>query len=138
MEKEIADFINECKVATICGVEDQQPYCFNCYFAFSEQEAWLIYKSSYGTRHEKILEVNPIVAGTIIPEQIDLATLRGIQFEGILLEERFDVSVKASSAYYLRFPFAMAVPGKIYVVELKKIKLTDNARGFGHKQHWEK
>ncbi len=52
-----------------------------------ETEGLLIYKSSYGTQHEKILELNNNVAGTIIPEEIDLATLRGIQFEGVLIKE---------------------------------------------------
>lgn len=138
MDKEIIDFINECKVATVCGTEGEQPYCFNCYYSFMEQEGLLIYKSSYGTKHEKILEQSPLIAGTIIPEQIDLATLRGIQFEGELMKEGFDITMKASASYYLRFPFAMAIAGKMYVIELKKIKLTDNTRGFGHKQHWEK
>ena len=138
MDKEILDFINECKVATVCGADEQQPYCFNCYYSFLENEGILIYKSSYGTHHEKILEQNALVAGTIIPEQIDLSTLRGVQFEGVMMKESFDIAMKASSSYYLRFPFAMAVPGKIYCIELKKIKFTDNARGFGHKQHWEK
>ncbi len=138
MDKALADFINECKVATVCCTLDEQPYCFNCYYAFIEQEGLLVYKSSFGTTHEKILELNPKIAGTIIPEQIDLATLRGIQFEGALMKETIDMAINASSAYYLKFPFAMAVPGKIYVIELKKIKFTDNGRGFGYKQHWER
>jgi len=138
MDKEILEFIAGNKVATICCTEDAQPYCFNCYYAFMETEALLIYKSSFSTKHEKILESNQLVAGTIIPEQIDLTTLKGIQFEGELIKEGFDISMKASASYYLRFPFAMAVPGKIYVIEVKKIKLTDNARGFGFKQHWER
>jgi uncharacterized protein YhbP (UPF0306 family) len=138
MDKEIVDFINESKVATVCCTEDEKPYCFNCYYAFIEQECLLIYKSSYNTRHEKILESNQSVAGTIIPEQIDLTTLKGIQFEGTLLKESFDIAMKAAAVYYLRFPFAMAVPGKVYIIELKRIKLTDNSRGFGYKQHWER
>lgn len=138
MDKAIIDFINECKVATVCGSSDERPYCFNCYYSFIEDEALLVYKSSFGTTHEKVLELNANIAGTIIPEQIDLTTLRGVQFEGILMKESIDIAMKASSSYYLRFPFAMAVPGKIYVIELKKIKFTDNARGFGYKQHWEK
>lgn len=138
MNTEIAAFINECKVATLCCVQDEQPYCFNCYYTFIEEEGLLVYKSSFGTKHETILENNTQVAGTIIPEQIDLATLKGIQFEGVLLKENMSLALKASSAYYLRFPFAMAVPGKIYCIELQKIKLTDNGRGFGYKQHWER
>jgi len=136
IQTEITDFINSCKVATVCCVEEQEPHCFNCYYAFMEEDL-LIYKSSFSTRHEKILEQHPVVAGTILPEEIDLATLKGIQFEGILLKEAFDITLKASSAYYLRFPFAMAVPGKIYILQLQKIKFTDNSKGFGYKTHWE-
>lgn len=138
MDSSIAEFIASCKVATICAMDGEQPYCFNCYYSFIEADALLIYKSSYATHHEKLIEQNPKVAGTIIPEQIDLTTLRGIQFEGIVLKDSYDIMMKASSAYYLKFPFAMAVPGKIYALAISKIKFTDNSKGFGFKQHWEK
>ena len=136
VDKEITGFINECKVATVACVDQQNPYCFNCYFSFIEDEGLLIYKSSFGTKHEEILKENKTVAGTIIPEQIDLSTLRGIQFQGRLPDETMQLTMKASSSYYLRFPFAMAFPGKLYVIQLDTIKLTDNSRGFGFKQHW--
>lgn len=138
MEKEIADFITECKVATVCCVDDGVPYCFNCYYAFIEHDGLLVYKSSLGTRHEEMLKKNKIVAGTIIPEQIELATIRGIQYEGVLLDDDFQLNLKASSAYYMRFPFAMAVPGKLYVLSLASIKFTDNSKGFGYKKLWRK
>lgn len=138
MDQEIVSFINECKVATVCTSQGDEPYCFNCYYSFIEGEAYLVYKSSFGTRHEKMLEQNKKVAGTIIPEQIDLATIRGVQYEGVLLNDTMDLSMKASSSYYLKFPFAMVVPGKVYVIQLNKVKFTDNTRGFGFKQHWER
>lgn len=138
MEKEFADFIAECKVATVCCVDNGVPYCFNCYYAFIEEEGLLIYKSSLGTKHEEILKYNKIVAGTIIPEEIVLAIIRGIQYEGILLDDDFQLNLKASAAYYLRFPFAMAIPGKLYVLALSAIKYTDNTKGFGYKKQWKK
>lgn len=138
IDKEISAFIAEQKVATVACVEDGQPYCFNCYYSFLEQEGILVYKSSFNTRHESILKKNPIVAGAIIPEQIEVATIRGIQFEGVLLDESLDLTMKASAAYYLRFPYAMAVPGKLYALQLNTIKFTDNTRGFGFKQHWKR
>ena len=136
IDKEIISFIAENKVATVCCVEADHPYCFNCYYSFIEESGLLIYKSSFGTKHEAILEKNKMVAGTIIPEQIELTTLRGIQFEGIQLAESLELSMKASASYYLKFPFAMAMPGKIYVIEMQSVKLTDNSRGFGFKQSW--
>ncbi|RYZ54190.1 MAG: hypothetical protein EOP49_05690 [Sphingobacteriales bacterium] len=138
IDDEIVSFINDLKVATLCVSRQDQPYCFNCYYAFMPAEGYLVYKSSFGTTHEKMLADNPVVAGTIIPEQIDVATIRGIQLQGHLLEEGLDLSVKASAAYYLKFPFAMVMPGKIYVISIDAIKFTDNTRGFGFKQHWER
>jgi uncharacterized protein YhbP (UPF0306 family) len=138
MDKEIVDFVELNKVATIACAEGGIPYCFNCYYSFIENEGLLIYKSSYGTRHEEIMQVNKSVAGTIIPEQIEVAVIKGIQFQGMQLNDNFDIGLKASASYYLKFPFAMAVPGKLYVIELHEIKFTDNTRGFGFKQHWKK
>jgi len=139
MDNEITGFINEQKVATVaCIDEAKMPYCFNCYYSFMEPEGLLVYKSSFNTRHEELLKLNKQVAGTIIPEQIEVATIRGIQFEGLLLEDSLELAMKASASYYLRFPFAMAVPGKLYLIQLDKIKFTDNTRGFGFKQQWQR
>lgn len=136
MDQEIAAFIAGQKVATVACASENIPYCFNCYYSFMEQEGLLVYKSSFGTHHEDLLSRNKRVAGTIIPEEISVATIRGIQFEGVLLDDQLDLSIKASSSYYLRYPFAMAMPGKIYVLEIRHIKFTDNTRGFGFKQEW--
>lgn len=138
IDNEILKFIQEQKVATVCCVEDNKPYCFNCYYSFMENEAFLIYKSSFGTKHEELLEKNNNVAGAIIPEQIEVAVIRGIQFQGVLLKDNMELTMKASASYYLRFPFAMAVPGKLYILEIHTMKFTDNTRGFGHKQEWKK
>lgn len=138
MDKEIADFIAACKVATVCCLDNGAPYCFNCFYSFMEKEGLIVYKSSHGTKHEELLKTNKAVAGTIIPEEIEVATIRGIQYEGILLDDDLQLSLKASSSYYLRFPFAMAIPGKLYVLSPSSIKYTDNTKGFGYKKQWQK
>ena len=138
MDNEIVQFINENKVATVCCAADNVPYCFNCYYSFIEQDGLLVYKSSFGTKHEELLKKNRVVGGTIIPEAIEVAVIKGIQYEGILADDSIEVTMKASASYYLKFPFAMTVPGKLYAIELLNIKFTDNTRGFGFKQHWKK
>lgn len=138
IDQEISDFIKSQTVATIACVEDGKPYCFNCYYAFIEESGLLIYKSSYNTRHEKIMEKNKLISGTIIPEQIEVSVIKGIQLEGLLLNDSLDLTMKASAAYYLKFPFAMAIPGKLYTIELQTLKYTDNTKGFGYKQQWQK
>lgn len=138
MEQEIMDFISEHHVASVACCEENIPYCFNCFYSFIKEGALLVYKSSFNTRHEQILEKHKNVAGTIVPEQVEVATIKGVQFQGVLLNDGIELAMKASASYYSRFPFAMAVPGKIQVIELQHVKFTDNTRGFGFKQHWSK
>ena len=69
---------------------------------------------------------------------MEVSVIKGIQYEGVLMEDSMELTIKASASYYLKFPFAMAVPGKVYALELRNIKFTDNTKGFGYKQHWTK
>ncbi len=135
----ITDFIKAQTAATVCCLaQNAAPYAFNCYYAFEEKKGWLIYKSGFSTAHEEMLKKDARVAGTIIPEQIILATLQGIQYQGAQLPDSLEISMQAASVYYLKYPFAMAVPGKIFAIRLDTIKFTDNARGFGHKENWQR
>jgi uncharacterized protein YhbP (UPF0306 family) len=138
MDKEIVEFINANKVATVCCTENNHPHCFNCYYSFLEMEGLLVYKSSLGTKHEEIMKMHKVVAGTIIPEQLEVVVIKGIQYEGLLLDDTMELTIKVSASYYLKFPFAMAVPGKVYAIQLNAIKFTDNMRGFGFKQQWKR
>jgi uncharacterized protein YhbP (UPF0306 family) len=138
IDLEIAEFITEQKVATVCTSNNDVPYCFNCYYVFMEAEGILVYKSSTTTKHDKMLVENERVAGTIIPESISVATIRGVQFEGVLLRDSLEMGMKLSASYYLKFPFSMAIPGKLFGIQLNQLKFTDNTRGFGFKQTWER
>lgn len=134
----IVNFIHAEQIATVCCIADQAPHCFNCFYAFEEEEEWLIYKSSGDTRHDAVLAVNRYVAGTIIPNVIAVKAIQGIQFEGMLITGNGETTAKASACYHGRFPFSRDIPGIIHVFELHKIKFTDNTKGFGHKEHWKK
>ena len=134
--QEIIDFITNNQVATICGSADDTPYCFNCMYATTEKNGYLVFKSSPDTRHADILMHNNKVAGTILPEKFEPTAIRGIQFEGVAVLEDEDSLAPATSAYYAKYPIAMAMPGKIWIVELLSIKFTDNTKGFGYKRAW--
>ncbi len=138
IDEEIVAFINENKVATICTSNNDEPYCFNCYFSFLEKDGILVFKSSGLTKHDKMLQENAKIAGTIIPEKVDVVSIRGIQLEGVLLNENIELGLKSSTSYYLKYPFAMAMPGKLFAIQIDKMKFTDNTRGFGFKQSWER
>ena len=134
---EIPDLITSNKTATICCSLNDKPYCFNCFYSFLEEENCIVFKSSESTKHIKILSENNQIAGTIIPPEISMAKIVGIQFEGILVEKD-TIGLKATKSYYLRYPFAVTVPGKLWIIELHAIKYTNTTNGIKHKLEWER
>ncbi len=138
VEKEITEFITANQVATICCCSGDLPYCFNVLYTVFEKEGHIVFKSSANTRHGDLLMRNNRVAGTILPDNFNPEAIRGIQFEGVAYEEDEDSLTPAASAYYSKNPIAMAMPGKIWIVEFQYVKFTDNSKGFGYKRSWKK
>ena len=135
---EILNFITANNVATVCGAENNKPYCFNCFYAVLEDEACIIFKSSENTRHMEILSANNNVAGTITSSSgTSLSRVEGVQFEGIMTGKA-TAGLKAAKSYYLRYPFAITVPGHIWVLELHSLKYTRTVSGIKHKASWQR
>src|SRR5690606_3278984 len=103
IDREILDFINKYKIATVCTSAGDKPYCFNGFYAVMEKEGFLVFKSAYSTRHMEMMAQNRQLAGTIIPEKADPMLLQGIQFTGTLIDEQITLAMQASAAYYLRY-----------------------------------
>src|ERR1035438_4027773 len=118
IDREIIDFISENHVATICCSENNMPWCFNCLYSVIDAEGYLVFKSSLGTRHGGILENNNKIAGSILPDQFDASAIRGIQFEGIVMEESETSLQGVATAYYTKYPIAMTMQGKLWIIEL--------------------
>ncbi len=133
----IKKFLLENKVVTICFVDtNNQPYCINCFYAFDENENALIFKSSYGTKHETLIKASAAVAGTILPDQIQFTNLKGIQFNGSVKPD-FMLGASTFNAHYAKaFPMSLMLPGYFWIVNLTYIKYTDNTLGFGNKTVW--
>lgn len=139
MKPEIINFIKENKVATVCCTDgNNKPYCFQCFYAFDEENHLLFFKSSPATFHGKLLIENTEVAGTIQTEKVELLTLKGIQFTGTTLESDFPENISPSSFYHKKFPYALAKSGKVWCIKLEMVKMTDNTNIFGKKLRWER
>lgn len=139
MQKGIIDFIKENKIATICCTDgDSTPHCFHCFYVLDEDNHLLFFKSSSQTKHSKLLANNPNIAGSILPDKIDLLSLKGIQFSGKIIYSEFPNNIKPDTFYHKKMPFALAKPGHVWCIELTKIKMTDNTKIFGKKLRWEK
>jgi len=136
LEKRIIDFIEEHHVLTLAVSNNNIPYCANCFYSFLPEENMLIFTSDAGTRHIKDTENNKIVGGSIVLETKTIGKIQGIQFNGYITEPEGDLLKKAKKSYLKKFPYAILKQTKLWAVELKFIKMTDNRLGFGKKLIW--
>ena len=140
MIEKISNYIKQQTCASVCSIDGTgDPLCFNCFYAYDEQEQLLYFKSGTDTRHSLNLSLNPKVGGTILPDKMNKFHIRGVQFEGIVLLSGNGLQAKqASGRYYQTHPMALAMPGEIWIVQLNRIKFTDNSLGFGKKLIWQR
>jgi len=137
ISKDILDFIAQNKVASVCCSEDNRPYCFNCFYSVLEDEGCIVFKSSIESNHVKILATNNMVAGTVIASDISSTKVEGIQFKGLNIDKD-PIAMKAAKSYYKRYPFAVAMPGRLWVLEIHSIKYTNTTNGIKRKLEWER
>ncbi len=136
LPESIKGFLEKNRIASICFTDEHgKPYCFTCFFIISGEQPTLVFKSSFGTSHEEATRTETEIAGTVLPERLDFLKIKGIQFTGCTLNEK-DIDQKLVTDYYNKYPFGRVMPGYIWAVRLKAIKLTDNTKLFGQKTHW--
>ena len=136
VDKRIVRFFRKHHVLTIATTVNNEPWCANCFYVYLEEENVLIFTTDTETRHGKEFILNPLVAGSVVLETPLIGKIRGIQFQGLVSEPRGELSEKIKSAYLKRFPVAMLMETRLWVVELTYIKYTDNRLGFGKKVIW--
>lgn len=138
IDKPILSFLENQTTLTIATCLNNIPYCATCFYTFLEKYNAIAFKSNRDTQH--ILEAiqNKYVAGTIVPDKSEIGKIKGIQFNGIFVEPTGDLLIEAKKKYYLKYPFAAAFKGELWVVDLTYLKFTDNTLGFGKKMHWQK
>ncbi len=134
MNDNIIQFIQKQTCATLCCVDEQgKPWCFSCFYAFNRADGLLYFKSSPDSRHSPIIKRNPFIAGTILPDKLNKLLVRGIQFEGMVLDAQHPSADKASGFYHKKYPIALAISGEISVIQINRVKMTDSTKGFGKK-----
>ncbi len=139
MNETISTFLKNQTCASICCVNELgKPYCFTCFYAFNYEEGLLYFKSSANSHHSTLMKKNPFIAGTILPDKLNKLIVKGIQFEGIVLDAD-DPLVKHSVSNYLKqHPLALAMSGDVWTISISNIKMTDSTLGFGKKITWRK
>ena len=138
MDKKISAFIKAQTALTIATSVDSIPYCATCFYAYLEEENLLVFKSDAETKHISDALINNNVAGSILVDKTEIGKIKGIQFNGTFLAPKGVQLKDAQKAYYFKYPYAAAMKGDLWVVELTEVKFTDNTLGFGKKLKWEK
>ncbi len=133
----ISTYIGNNKICTCCFTDtENKPHCINCFYFFDFKRQLLVFKSSSGSTHSAYTRYSAFVSGTILPEQTDILKTKGLQFKGIVLNERELNDTQAAFNYHKKYPMALAIPGYIWAIRLKYLKFTDNTPVFGSKLQW--
>lgn len=137
MKAHIDKFIEKQTVASVSVIDGEGlPYCFSCFYAYDVEHTMLYFKTSIETRHTPLMIANAQIAGTILPDRLNKLAVQGIQFEGIALKPASEEAPNASSVYHKKYPFALPMPGDVWAIKIRHIKMTDNTLGFGKKLEW--
>jgi uncharacterized protein len=136
IDSRIIKFLRKHHVLTIATTINNEPWCANCFYVYLEEENSLVFTTGGDTRHGKEFTENPVVAGSVVLETLIIGKIRGIQFQGIVSEPDGDLLARAKSRYLKRFPVAVLMDTRLWVVKLIYIKMTDNRFGFGKKLNW--
>jgi uncharacterized protein YhbP (UPF0306 family) len=132
MPQEFLDFIASHHVlALACGADDEV-WASSCFYAYDEGN--FIIASDPDTRHMKLAEQNPKVAGAIHLQTREIGRIQGLQFDGVIAP----ATAQSRKAYYRAYPFARALRPKLWQIEITYAKLTDNRLGFGKKLEYKK
>jgi uncharacterized protein len=138
MDKHIADFITEQTVMTIATSSNNIPHCAMCFYVFMPQENMIVFKSKSTTTHITQAFQNNSVAGSILPDKFNPGKTSGIQFTGHFRPAKEQLHTACATHYYSKYPFAVVMPGELWVIELSKVVFTDATLGIGKKRNWDR
>ncbi len=136
MDHSIHSFLKEEKIFSLCTSLHDIPHTAICYYALEEERNWLVFCSENKTLHIQNALINRNVSGSILPMRCKTAFTRGLQFSGIFAHHSELECANAKSLYYKKYPLALAMKGDVWIIQLTKIKMTDNRPGFPKKIQW--
>jgi uncharacterized protein len=136
MEERIAKFIVSHRLLTLATTEGHLPFCCNVFYVFHPEKRNFYFMSSSETKHVQDAITQPMVAGTIVSGDVNIANIQGIQFTGRFFQPKGDEFDNGSILYMKKFPLAHFISSSLWTIEPDFIKMTDNTLGFGKKILW--
>lgn len=136
VDKRIVAFLKAQTALTLATCADNEPYCSSCFYAYSEKQNLIVFKSSAETRHVSQGLANVRVALSILPDKLVTGKVQGIQLTGKFFSPEGDTMAALQKVFYKKYPFALAIGGELWAISPQSIKFTDNTIGFGKKLLW--
>jgi len=138
LDERIKKFIKRHNVLTLATLDDNGPYCCNCFYVFDSDNVRFIILSENKTQHISNILLDDRVAGTIFLDTVIIGKIEGVQFRGNIKKPNKEEINRLRLMYLQRFPFAVFKIEDIWVVDVNFIKFTDNKLGFGKKLLWKR
>lgn len=137
MNEKIIRFLQQQTCATICLLDQLgSPYCFNCFYAFNYEQGLLYFKSSADSYHSRLMKTNTQIAGTILPDKLNTLLIKGVQFNGQVLEAQDPLTAKATLLYHKKHPLALTITGEVHTIHINRVKMTDGTKSLRMKITW--
>ncbi|MCQ2976199.1 MAG: pyridoxamine 5'-phosphate oxidase family protein [Bacteroidales bacterium] len=136
LDNRVIEFILEHHVLVLATVENNKPYCCDCYYAYNQEKNYFVLKSNIETLHYNQLKTNKNVSASIVLETSEVGKIQGLQICGVVNNDNTELLTEAKKVYLKKFPFAIAMSGEYIVLEPNLLKMTDNRFGFGKKFVW--
>jgi len=148
LSHQIGSFLAAHHVMSLATFSSGGPHATSLFYACDGFA--LIWLSDPDTQHSRELEADPRVAATVAPDYSDFTAIRGVQIAGaarriVAADERMQHLARLEARYpflgqwaaqplELRQAYARTA---VYRLQPARIVLTDNTKGFGHKETFE-
>lgn len=132
--EKIETFLNKHHVLSLATSTANELSSCSLFYAFDKLKTSFVVASSDDTTHIRHILKNPSVAGTVVLETKTVGKIQGVQFKGemSILDEK-----NLESLYFRKFPQAVLMSPKLWVIKVNYFKMTDNTLGFGKKIIWQ-
>lgn len=139
LPKPMIDFLLRHHVVTLAAHHNAELWAASCFYAFDLNTSSLIVLTDVHTRHGKLMQNNPNIAGTIAAQPQSVAEIEGIQFSAYAkqLHPTDHNYAEALCCYLTRHPIAKTMKSNMWQLSLTEVKYTENHTRFGHKMIWQ-
>ncbi|MDH7463574.1 hypothetical protein QEG73_19905 [Chitinophagaceae bacterium 26-R-25] len=137
LSKKVLTFIQSQTVITLCVCDNNVPYTAMCYYVYLPEENIIVFKSKQETTHMNVALKNSLIAGAVRQDKLLSTNVVGVQLTGMLLASNNNSLLSiATRKYYMKYPFAVAVSGDIWMIRPDTIKYTENKMGIMGKEEY--